>query len=332
VPDFSHLQPLLPLADMRESIDNLARTPLSEVVVFVAALTILRVAIFPSLMKTPPHKRTGAFGLMKMLNELLDAFVYAGVFVFMLIRPFGVQAFLIPSGSMWPTLYVNDFIVANKAIYRYTDPKANDVVVFRPPRPATAGREKTQIDADGNVKVDFIKRCIGTPGDVIELRKGVLYRNGQPDPIDLGHKHYSVCIDENESQEEDCQNFRELTDAEKEGLTKANFKLVNYKGKILPLNYTTQDGNSMNPQPDFGSSDTKPPYSIAPDFRLDNQADAKDAENLPAEPIPKGMYLMMGDNRNGSFDSRGWGLVPREQIIGRAEFIWFPLPRMSKIR
>lgn len=332
MPDFSHSSSLVAQINMREFIDNLARTPLSEVVAFVAALTILRVIIFPKLMKTPPHKRTGSFALMKMLNELLDAFVYAGVFVFMLIRPFGVQAFLIPSGSMWPTLYVNDFIVANKAVYRYTDPKANDVVVFRPPRPATAGREKTQIDAEGNVKVDFIKRCIGTPNDIIELRKGVLYRNGQPDAVDDGHKHYSQCTDQNPFGEEDCQNFRELSDAEKEGLTKANFKLVNYKGKIIPLNWTDMDGNSGSPQVGYGSTDQQPPYSVAPIFRLDNQAEAKALEALPAEPIPKGMYLMMGDNRNGSFDSRGWGLVPREQIIGRAEFIWFPLLRMSKIR
>jgi len=330
VPDFSHLSSLLAQTDMREFVDNLARTPLSEVVMFVAALTILRVVIFPKLMKTPPHKRSGSFGLLKMLNELLDAFVYAGVFVFMLIRPFGVQAFLIPSGSMWPTLYVNDFIVANKAIYRYTDPKANDVVVFRPPRAATAGREKTQLDAEGNVKVDFIKRCQGVPGDIIELRKGVLYRNGQPDPIDDGHKHLSECTDE--PRTDDCQNFRELTDAEKEGLTKANFKLVNYKGRILPLNYTDLDANSANPQSGYGSMDTEPPYSVAPEFRVDNQDEARQLEKLKPEPIPKGMYLMMGDNRNGSFDSRGWGLVPREQIIGRAEFIWFPLMRMSRIK
>lgn len=317
--------------DMREFIDNLARTPLSEVVIFVVVLTVLRVLVFPTLIKTAPHKRSGMYASLKMLNELLDAFVYAGVFVFMLIRPFGVQAFLIPSGSMWPTLYVNDFIVANKAIYRYTDPKANDVMVFRPPKPATAGREKTQLDADGNVKVDFIKRCIGTPGDVIELRKGILYRNGKPDPVDDGHKHLSLCTDPNRNMEDECQNFRELSDAEKEGLTKASFKLVNYNGKIIPLNYTDSDANSGSPQSNYGSSDDQPPYSVAPVYRIDDQAKAKELEALPAEPIPKDMYLMMGDNRNGSFDSRGWGLVPRESIIGRAEFIWFPLSRMSRI-
>jgi signal peptidase I len=39
---------------------------------------------------------------------------------------------------------------------------------------------------------------------------------------------------------------------------------------------------------------------------------------------------MMGDNRYGSFDSRGWGLVPRKSIIGKAEAIFFPVGRMSR--
>ena len=41
--------------------------------------------------------------------------------------------------------------------------------------------------------------------------------------------------------------------------------------------------------------------------------------------------MFMGDNRNGSFDSRGWGLVPKDSIIGRAEFIWLPISRLGKI-
>ena len=55
------------------------------------------------------------------------------------------------------------------------------------------------------------------------------------------------------------------------------------------------------------------------------------ARALPAEKIPPGYFLFMGDNRNGSFDGRGWGLVPRESIVGRAEFVWLPLPRLGKI-
>ena len=324
------LSNLLPLAQAqsggtRELVDTLARTPLSKVVIFVVILSVIRVAIYPLLQKTPPHKRTGGYAFGRFLNEMLDAFIYAGVFVFMIIRPFGVQAFLIPSGSMWPTLYVNDFIVANKAIYRYTDPKVNDIVVFRPP--VTARLSADQVDAQGEMKVDFIKRCIGTPGDVIEMKKGVLYRNGTK--VDEPYKAYSMCTDATPQSE--CQEFRMLSADEKKQLTMSSFKFVQYKGHLIPLNYTDLDANSPSPRVD-NFVETVQPYHVAEEFQIGDPDEQKKVEQLPAEKIPAGMYLMMGDNRNNSFDGRGWGLVPRDWIIGRAEFTWFPITRMHFVR
>jgi signal peptidase I len=316
----------LPIAQVqpggfRELVDNLARTPLSEVVLFVLVLSVIRLVISPILKNTPPHKRSGAYGLFRFVNEVLDAFVYAGVFVFMLIRPFAVQAFLIPSGSMWPTLYVNDFIVANKAIYRYSDPKAGDIVVFKPPKTAVT---ESQVDRDGQVKVDFIKRCVGVPGDVIEIQEGVVYRNGKPwgEPF----RHYSECTD---VDKENCVNFRSLTASEKTGLTLPNFKWVKYKGELIPLNFTQYDSNSAAAR---GGTFGEVVYAVAPKFQIDDQDEAMRLRDLPAEPIPPGHYMMMGDNRNGSFDSRGWGLVPREAIIGRSEVIWLPISRWRMTR
>jgi signal peptidase I len=40
--------------------------------------------------------------------------------------------------------------------------------------------------------------------------------------------------------------------------------------------------------------------------------------------------MMMGDNRNGSYDSRAWGLVPRDKIVGRCEIIWLPFSRAGR--
>jgi signal peptidase I len=298
---------------LREFIDSAARTPLSKVVVGVVILTALRIAIAPYLKKTPPHMRLGFYPVARFFNEVLDAIIYAGVFVFMIIRPFGIQAFLIPSGSMWPTLYVNDFIVANKAIYRYTDPKDGDVVVFRPPVEATFNHPE-QLDSDGNVNVDFIKRCIGVPGDVIELRDGVLYRNGKPAPDP--YKHYSVSHDGD-------QTFDALPQDQVELLPKANFKWIKWNGQIYPLNYTHSEANAA-------TSGFQGSYEVAPKFVIQSQADQLRAIEEPPEPIPPGYYMMMGDNRNNSFDSRGWGLVPRASIIGRSELIWLPISRIGR--
>ena len=293
-------------------IDKLARTPLSHVVIVVFVLTIVRLGIFPLLTKTAPHKRGMGYGVARFLNEVLDAVIYAGVFVFLIIRPFGIQAFLIPSGSMWPTLYVNDFIVANKAIYRYTDPKRNDVVVFEPPVEATYASQR---DPDGTVNVDFIKRLIGVPGDVVELRDGVLYRNGQPaeDP----NRHYSDTTDE--------QNFTEMPEDRVKSQGWPSFKFIKWKGQVIPLNYLDHHGGNT------ASNLSDNYYQVADKYVLPTAAEQMAAEAAPAVAIPQGYYFFMGDNRNNSFDGRGWGLVKRSQIIGRAEFIWLPITRIGRI-
>ena len=112
------------------------------------------------------------------LREYLQVFAVAFVLVFGFMRPFVVEAFRIPSGSMEDTLLVGDRILVAKFMYgvkipftkhRILDfhkPQVGDVFVFKPP-PAAG---KTQ---------SFIKRLVGVPGDVIAVKDGELYRNGK---------------------------------------------------------------------------------------------------------------------------------------------------------
>jgi signal peptidase I len=316
--------PLLAQTDTRELVDRLARTPLSQVVLFVAVLTVVRLALYPLLKNVPPHKRGAAYGAARFVNEILDAFVYAGVFVFLIIRPFFLQAFLIPSGSMWPALHVNDFIVANKLVYRYSEPKREDIVVFRPPAEATSNNPEQRDPETGEVRVDYIKRLIGVPGDVVELREGQLFRNGKP--YEEPYKQYTQCV---QWRLGDCVIFRPVDDVTQAHMTKASFKLVEHEGAIIPLNYTQYDANSQNP---VAGLDGMQPYAVASKFWVLDQEDARNLAAQEPQPVPAGYFLMMGDNRNGSFDSRGWGLVPRDSIIGRSEFIWFPFSRWGRTR
>jgi len=300
-------------AGTRELVDQLARTPISKIVILVAALTVMRVGLTYWL--NQKNNRSNRLG--KSFSELLDAFIYAGVFVFMLIRPFAVQAFVIPSGSMWPQLRVNDFIVANKAVYRYSDPKRDDIVVFHPP--STAARDGSDdLDATGDMKSDFVKRCIGIPGDLVEIKRGVLYRNGQR--IEDLHGIDSVCLD----NKVPCQNYRLLSPDERKSIPPASFKLVKFKDRLIPLNYTDLDANARTPMPEDGFEPIRP-YLVAKEYEINDPAEQKEAAALPPQKLPKGMYLMMGDNRNDSDDGRAWGLVSRDRIIARAEFVWFPL-------
>lgn len=98
------------------------------------------------------------------------------VIIFLVIRTFVLQTFFITSGSMEDTMLVGDFLVVNRAavgsripgtnirIPGYSDVKLGDVLVFDP----------HHVDS-----LKLVKRLVGMPGDVLEMRDRVLYRNGQ---------------------------------------------------------------------------------------------------------------------------------------------------------
>ena len=174
------------------------------------------------------------------------------VMVVLLIRAFIAQAYNIPSGSMKPTLLVGDFILVNKLVYRFSEPQRGDIVVFKYP-----------IDPS----IDFIKRIIGMPGDVIEIRDNQVFINGQP-----------VKITRIEKAKED--GFTKIVDEETlpEGV---KYKVQFYEEAFFSIR-------------DFGPV-----------------------------VVPPGHYFVMGDNRDNSEDSRYWGFLPRENIVGKAFVIYF---------
>lgn len=94
--------------------------------------------------------------------ETLDACIFAAVLSLVIIT-FVVQAFYIPSGSMEPTLMVDDRILVAKFLYRFEPVRRGDVIVFRFPL---------------NPSRDFVKRVIGLPGQRVQLKEGVVYVDG----------------------------------------------------------------------------------------------------------------------------------------------------------
>ncbi|MDD5258680.1 MAG: signal peptidase I [bacterium] len=79
------------------------------------------------------------------------------------------------------------------------------------------------------------------------------------------------------------------------------------------------------------------PYSQHKDSRIfpdnpDIPVEVRSRDNLPKFKVPPGQYFMMGDNRDNSLDSRFWGLLPEENIRGKAWFIYWPLTRIRVIK
>jgi signal peptidase I len=110
--------------------------------------------------------------------------IAGAIAIFLLLRAFLIEAYRIPSGSMIPTLLVGDWLFVNKAIFgahipftqsnlpAVREPRRGDVVVFVSPYQAdedSAGRDPTPT---------LVKRLVGTPGDTLYMRSGVLYLNG----------------------------------------------------------------------------------------------------------------------------------------------------------
>ena len=161
------------------------------------------------------------------------AIVVGALAVALLVKTFLIQAFFIPSLSMFPTLDKGDRVLVNKLSYDLHDVHRGDMVVF----------DRPEGSPESDIK-ELIKRVIGLPGETIEARDGVVFIDG--DRLDEPY---------------------------------------------------LQDG-----------------------IRTDN---------LPPTEIPEGRVFVMGDNRTGSADSRVFGPLDEDTIVGRAFIRVWPIPDIT---
>ncbi len=242
----------------------LANLSLGYIVLATFVLTAIRLILVPN------H---GSFA--RSVSELTESLILAGVLVFLVIRPFLLQAFFIPTESMEPTLQghekgfnartgqnypntVHDHIFVNKLIYRFRDPNRGEIIVFKAPKDA---------DIDGGYKNEniLIKRVVGVPKDRLLVKDGKLWRNEKP--VDE-----PTCADD--TKNEPC---------------------------------------IKEPMQPYQSGDAK--YGVTEELTLGANE-----------------YFVMGDNRNASLDSRFWGVVTRDRVIGEASFVFWPFGRVRIVR
>ncbi|NTS76423.1 signal peptidase I [Catenovulum sp. SM1970] len=206
-------------------------------------------------------------------------------FVFVL-RSFLYEPFQIPSGSMMPTLLVGDFILVEKYAYGLKNPvTAKNIVEFDGPERGDIAVFKYP----ENPTLDYIKRVVGLPGDRI------IYRN----------KHLFV-LPKCDADATDCsrnyiQAKLEPTD-EQGAFFQGPYPLEQYESNLLDVEHNIL----VNP----AVADRVGAYFQQPSTQQDEWV------------VPEGQYFVLGDNRDNSTDSRFWGFVTREQLVGEAVAIW----------
>ena len=230
-------------------------------------------------------------------------------FIVLIVRAFIFEPFRIPSDSMMPTLLDGDFIVVNKFAYGLRWPVLNqkflgtgtpqrgEVVVFRyPPDPS----------------INYIKRLVGLPGDRIEVRDDHLVINGQViEQVDQGRFTDGCYLNMRQTQETLGEHTHEVWSCRSAyGMSPAR-DLLSAGGAAASLPFC--DRTRIRESGNGGY--------LCDESRSQGQRDSNDYV-FPGV-VPPGHYLMIGDNRDNSADSRAWGLVPDKNLVGKATRIWF---------
>jgi signal peptidase I len=353
------------------------------------------------------------------MREWWDSVLFA-VVAATLIRGLFLEAYTIPTGSMEKSLLINDFLFVSKVHYGartpktilqvplthqkiwfteipsfsdaiqipnfrlpgFTSVKNGDVVVFNypgcPERPDPyGGFDKYPVD----LRTNYIKRCIGIGGDVVDIRNSEVYVNNKKFDNATGtQKYYKIESNTNineklfeklgiENKGEGSENGKiyysiNATESALAELKKYDFVTNIFPDIIAKGDTSDQNYNAFPHQTTLFSNnrDNFEPFtvpkkgmkiqltdkniamykSVITVFDLNKNAEYKngkiyiDGKQVNEYTFNQDYYFMMGDNRYESDDSRFWGFVPADHIVGKAVFIWMSIDAngslLNKIR
>ncbi len=242
------------------------------------------------------------------------------VLIALSLKTFVVEAFRIPSGSMENTLLVGDFLIVNKIAYGLRSPRyfpftnvampvvtlpfhghvhRGDVVVFEFPGSPDEIRPSES--------VNYVKRCIGLPGDTVTIVRGVVSVNGvnavfpshaRPAPEYFLQRRYRRMRMYPPGSNFSEFNYGPLAVPKRgDTLRLSTESLRRWKVFIEREGHTVSSNDSME---------------VFIDGRRSNRY-----------VVQRDYYFMMGDNRGNSLDSRFWGFVPDDNIVGEALLIYW---------
>jgi signal peptidase I len=261
-------------------------------------------------------KRTPLRRFLDFLKNLFFAAIAA-----LLIKTFLIETSRVPTGSMENTILIGDFLFVNKFIYGATSPRTipftnivlpyfqmpairepehNDIVVFEYPGDRD---ELFPMSID-----NYVKRCIGIPGDTISIYDKVVFINGKeawrPSHIQYINPYTSPPGVANPRIFPKGSNFNE---------DNYGSIIVPKKGDVIPLSLSNLEAWRTIIDREFGRRVVT----------AEGNQILIDKKPVNSYTITKDYYFMMGDNRDDSADSRFWGFVPRDKIVGQAFLIYW---------
>jgi signal peptidase I len=216
---------------------------------------------------------------------------------------FILQAVTVPTGSMQNTILIGDYLLVNKFIFTpgghelpflpQREIERGDVIVFKyPGNKLHPEMDRVHGASATPYQVNYVKRVIGLPGETVEFRDDRVYINGQLLP------EHRIIGDAND-------NVSALTTREFEEKTPDEKWSVYYSQETL--DEVARLGHLQRERTrgyEFGSANK-------------------------TMVVPPNSFFCMGDSRDNSEDSRYWGFVPRELIIGRAMFVYWSCDRAA---
>jgi signal peptidase I len=212
--------------------------------------------------------------------------------IVLVIRAFIFEPFRIPSDSMMPTLLDGDFIIVNKFAYGLRLPVLDQKVVsVGEPRRG----DVVVFHFPPDPSINYIKRLVGLPGDHVRVESDQLIINGTPVPLSLDGRYDDGCY----------HNMRLSTEL-----------LGTHRHHTLSC---LTPNEIQVPASAFCDRSMRVNYQCA-EPEVPSLRDKNDSEDII---VPAGEYLMIGDNRDNSYDGRYWGFVPDDHLVGKATRIWF---------
>ena len=212
--------------------------------------------------------------------------------IVLLVRSFIFEPFRIPSDSMMPTLLDGDFIVVNKFAFGLRLPALGTKIlnIGEPQR-----GDVVVFHFPPDPAVNYIKRLAGLPGDHVEIVSDQLIINGQPVPLQSDGRYDDGCY----------HNMRLSTE-------------VLGAHRHQTLSCLTPEELSVPPAASCSRRLERNYMCVEPS--VPGEHDHSDVHDIV---VPPGNYLMIGDNRDNSYDGRYWGFVPEDHLVGKATRIWF---------